>query len=86
MHSTPRREKSGDVIFDGVGIDITTEEPANTRLAYLAFHDPLTGLANRTFLTEQLVLAIEVARKEGTQIALSHLLVVGFSEINERLG
>ena len=85
-HSTPRREKSGDVIFDGVGIDITTEKLANTRLAYLAFHDPLTGLANRTFLTEQLVLAIEVARKEGTQIALSHLLVVGFSEINETLG
>ena len=84
-HSSPRREKS-DVVWDGVGIDITTEKLAETRLAYLAYHDPLTGLANRTFLTEQLGLAIEAARKEGAQIALSHLLVVGFSEINETLG
>jgi EAL domain-containing protein (putative c-di-GMP-specific phosphodiesterase class I)/GGDEF domain-containing protein len=31
-------------------------------------------------------LAIEASRKEGTQIALSKLLVVGFAEINETLG
>jgi PAS domain S-box-containing protein/diguanylate cyclase (GGDEF)-like protein len=85
-NSSPRREKNGDVVWDGVGIDITTEKLAETRLTYLAYHDPLTGLANRTFLTEQLGLAIEAARKEGAQIALSHLLVVGFSEINETLG
>jgi len=85
-YSTPRLQKNGDVIFDGVGIDITTEKLAETRLTYLAYHDPLTGLRNRTFLTEQLVLAIEAARKEGAEIALSHLLVVGFSEINETLG
>jgi PAS domain S-box-containing protein/diguanylate cyclase (GGDEF)-like protein len=84
--SSPRREKNGDVVWDGVGIDITTEKLAEIRLAYLAYHDPLTGLANRTRLSEQLGLAIEAARKEGTQIALSCLLVVGFSEINETLG
>jgi PAS domain S-box-containing protein/diguanylate cyclase (GGDEF)-like protein len=85
-NSTPRRRKNGDVVWDGVGIDITTEKLAEIRLAYLAFHDPLTGLANRTFLTDQLVLAIKAARKEGAQIALSYLRVVGFSEINETLG
>jgi len=85
-NSSPRREKSGDVVWDGVGIDITTEKLAEIRLAYLAYHDPLTGLSNRTFLTDQLVLAIKAARKEGAQIALSYLLVVGFSEINETLG
>jgi PAS domain S-box-containing protein/diguanylate cyclase (GGDEF)-like protein len=85
-NSSPRRQESGDVVWDGVGIDITTEKLAEIRLAYLAYHDPLTGLANRTFLTDQLVLAIKAARKDGTQIALSNLLVVGFSEINETLG
>jgi PAS domain S-box-containing protein/diguanylate cyclase (GGDEF)-like protein len=84
--SSPRLQKNGDVVWDGVGIDITTEKLAETRLTYLAYHDPLTGLRNRTFLTEQLVLAIEAARKEGAQISLSHLLIVGFSEINETLG
>jgi len=84
--SSPRRLKSGDVVWDGVGIDITTEKLAETRLAYLAYHDPLTGLANRTSLIEQLGLAIEAARKEGAQIVLSKLLVVGFAEINETLG
>jgi PAS domain S-box-containing protein/diguanylate cyclase (GGDEF)-like protein len=85
-YSSPRLQPSGDVIWDGVGIDITTEKLSEIRLAYLAYHDPLTGLANRTFLAEQLALAIEAARQEGVEVALSHLLVVGFSEINETLG
>jgi diguanylate cyclase (GGDEF)-like protein len=85
-YSSPRLQKNGDVVWDGVGIDITTEKLTETRLAYLAYHDPLTGLSNRTFLAEQLALAIEAARKERTQIALSKLLVVGFSEISETLG
>jgi PAS domain S-box-containing protein/diguanylate cyclase (GGDEF)-like protein len=85
-HSSPRLQQNGDVIWDGVGLEITSEKLAETRLTYLAYHDPLTGLANRAFLADQLVLAIKAARKEGSQIALSKLLVVGFSEINETLG
>jgi PAS domain S-box-containing protein/diguanylate cyclase (GGDEF)-like protein len=85
-NSSPRRQKNGDVVWDGVGIDVTKEKLAESRLAYLAYHDPLTGLANRTFLAEKLGLAIEAARREGAQIALSYVLVVGFSEINETLG
>jgi PAS domain S-box-containing protein/diguanylate cyclase (GGDEF)-like protein len=85
-YSSPRLQSSGEVVWDGVGIDITTEKLSELRLAYLAYHDPLTGLANRTFLIEQLASAIEVARRQGEQIALSKILVVGFSEINETLG
>jgi PAS domain S-box-containing protein/diguanylate cyclase (GGDEF)-like protein len=85
-YSTPRLQKNSNVIWDGVGIDITIEKLAESRLAYLAYHDPLTGLGNRIFLVEQLALTIGAARKEGIQIALSCLLVDGFSEINETLG
>ena len=85
-YSTPRLQNNSNVIWDGVGIDVTTEKLAESRLAYLAYHDPLTGLGNRTFLAEQLALAIGAARKEGGQIAVSCLRVAGFSEINETLG
>ena len=85
-YSSPRLQKNGDVVWDGVGIDITTQKLAETRLTYLAYHDPLTGLANRACLTEQLASAIEIERKEGGLIALSKVLIVGFSEINETLG
>jgi PAS domain S-box-containing protein/diguanylate cyclase (GGDEF)-like protein len=85
-YSTPRLQKNNNVVWDGVGIDITTEKFAESRLAYLAYHDPLTALGNRTFLVEQLALTIGAARKEGIPIVLSCLLVVGFSEINQTLG
>jgi diguanylate cyclase (GGDEF)-like protein len=85
-YSLPRLQTNGDVIWDGVGIDITDERRAEIRLAYLAYHDPLTGLANRTLLAERLAEAIETARKERAQIALSYVLLIDFSEINETLG
>jgi PAS domain S-box-containing protein/diguanylate cyclase (GGDEF)-like protein len=85
-YSSPRLQKNGDVIWDGVGIDITTEKVAEIRLEHLAFHDPVTGLGNRAFLAKHLALAIGACRKDGTHIVLSCLLVVGFSEIKETLG
>jgi len=44
--SFPQRQANGDVVWDGVGIDVTVEKATEIRLAYLAHHDPLTGMAN----------------------------------------
>jgi len=85
-NSTPKRQSNGDVVWDGVGIDVTAEKVTEIRLAYLVHHDPLTGLANRELLAERLASAIEAARKELFPIALSYLLFVDFSEVTETLG
>ena len=85
-YSTARREANGDVVWDCVGVDITAEREIEVRLAYLAHHDPLTGLANRALLTEQLVAAIKTSRENGGEVTFSQILLVAFSEINETLG
>jgi len=57
-YSSPQQGAGGDVIWEGVGIDVTPEKVGEIRLNYLAYHDKLTGLANRVLLAEQLGLAI----------------------------
>ena len=85
-YSSPQRHSNGDVVWDGVGLDVTTEKEIELRLVYLALHDPITGLANRSLLGDRLADAIRTARKTGDQVALSNLLITDFSEITETLG
>ncbi len=84
--SSPRREKDGGVVWNCVAVDITTEKAIESRLAYLAHHDQLTGLANRALLTERLAEAIKAARESCGGVAVSQVLIVNFAEINETLG
>ena len=57
------------------------------RLRYQAFHDPLTGLPNRTFLMEELNRHHARGRREPTSgIAVLFLDLVGFKSINDNFG
>ncbi len=55
-------------------------------IARLAYYDTLTSLPNRTFLLELLDAAIQVARQLRQPLALLHLEVGRFDEINKVLG
>jgi diguanylate cyclase (GGDEF)-like protein len=59
---------------------------ANAELHGLAVRDPLTGLANRTLLGEQLGHHLEVRRRTGVELAVTFGDLDGFKEINDRLG
>jgi diguanylate cyclase (GGDEF)-like protein len=58
----------------------------NERVAYLAYHDPLTDLPNRSLLQDRLHQAILAARREHRTLALLALDLDGFKEINDGLG
>ena len=56
------------------------------RLAFLAHHDELTGLANRIKLKERLESALDRCRRSGERCAVLFLDLDRFKEINDTLG
>ncbi len=61
-------------------------EQAAARLAHQAFHDALTGLPNRTLLTDRMSVAMSHAKRENEKLALLFLDLDGFKLINDSLG
>jgi diguanylate cyclase (GGDEF)-like protein len=59
---------------------------ANERVSYLAYHDPLTDLPNRSLLRDRLQQAILTSRREDKPTSLLILDLDGFKEINDALG
>ena len=72
--------------FVAVISDITEARHYERRLHHLAHHDPLTGLANRTLLQDELKRAIEHAVHDGVLGALAFLDLDNFKYINDNFG
>jgi diguanylate cyclase (GGDEF)-like protein/PAS domain S-box-containing protein len=68
------------------GEDVTDRRRTEQQVTYLAYHDALTGLPNRTLLEEHLTLALARARRSGAGVALLHLDLDGFKLVNDSLG
>lgn len=58
--------------------DVSHSRNMIRKMAYLARHDALTGLANRSLLTERLSHAINLAQRHGKRVALLFLDLDGF--------
>ncbi len=59
---------------------------AEQRLAYLARHDQLTGLANRTTFQEKLNAALARARRQSQPLAVLFVDIDRFKSVNDSLG
>ncbi len=64
----------------------TTTPAGDGQIAYLAYHDQLTGLSNRTLLGDCLREALTTARTEGTALALLYIDLNDFKLVNDSLG
>ena len=99
LNGQPLVDDDGSMLGAVVAMHDVTEQKLNEeRLAELALHDPLTGLANRTLLAERLQDAIDALDREARTVPLPdgtasmrgvavYLLDLDeFKEINDVLG
>ncbi|WP_449102601.1 putative bifunctional diguanylate cyclase/phosphodiesterase [Pseudomonas extremaustralis] len=77
---------AGQLRMAGSQSDISARKDAEQRLNHAAHHDPLTGLANRMRLDEQMQKTFMKRRKGGAHEALLFIDLDRFKLINDSLG
>jgi len=82
-----KRDAQGAPIgFKGIIRDITERKRIEEKLNYLATHDALTGLPNRTMFGQLLSHSIQSAHRHKKQLAVLFIDLDRFKTINDSLG
>lgn len=85
----------GMAIWDESGIpvrvagsitDITEQRQADEKIHRLAYYDSMTGLPNRTLLSDRFIIAAASARRKGKKVAVFFLDLDNFKAINDTIG
>ncbi|WP_153132826.1 putative bifunctional diguanylate cyclase/phosphodiesterase [Dechloromonas hortensis] len=66
--------------------EIAERRQAESKLNYLAYHDPLTGLANRRCFIERLDQSLLDAERNGQRLAVLFVDLDQFKQVNDSLG
>ncbi|RLU03693.1 MAG: EAL domain-containing protein [Ketobacter sp.] len=69
-----------------VAYDITAQKQASEYIQYVAHHDELTGLPNRTLMRDRLENALRRVRRTGSKMGVLVLDLDHFKRINDSLG
>ena len=66
--------------------DVTEQRRLQNELQHLAFHDSLTGLANRTLFDDHVAQALRRQARTGGFVGVAVIDLDGFKHINDSLG
>jgi len=66
--------------------DVGERKALLDQLAHQAFHDPLTGLANRALFHDRVMHAITLARRQGHAVTVLYLDLDDFKQVNDSFG
>lgn len=85
--AAPFRNEQGEItgIVEFLN-DITEKKKAEERISYLAFHDQLTGLPNRTCFLDRLTLELAHAHRNNQMLAVLFVDLDGFKNVNDSMG
>jgi len=70
----------------GVARDISDKKQSDDRLAFLAYHDVLTGLPNRALFRDRVGLAIMQAKRNDHMLAVMFVDLDRFKVVNDNFG
>ena len=81
------RDQRGQILnYIGIFHDITERKATEERMRWLAHHDFLTGLANRSLLEDRFDQAMRRARRDNSRLALFLIDLNGFKPVNDTFG
>lgn len=79
-----RNRRGRAVLMAGSVTDVTERKEAEARIRHLAYHDQLTGLANRALLDDRLAQAIARAQRGGRGgVAVLFIDIDRFKDVND---
>ncbi|MBF0169926.1 MAG: EAL domain-containing protein [Nitrospinae bacterium] len=81
-----RNDEGKTIQYVSVFHDITELKRTEEQVKYLAYHDSLTKLPNRTLLLDRLTVALAHARRKQSRVAVMFLDLDHFKRINDSLG
>lgn len=79
-------EHAGEKLVLGIFRDISAAEESRQRIEFLATHDPLTGLPNRSLLYDRIQQALARSEREPEPFALMFIDLDNFKAVNDTFG